>query len=77
MSVNISNITQVIQWKLVNHLTFAVLMQKISCASRKASMFAISMLFIKDIHLLRENVLILIEITITRKNEVLIKISPF
>ena len=77
MGVNIPNITRVIQWKLANHLTFALLMQRIGRAGRKASIPAISVLFVKDIHLLPENVSTLTETTTSKDDKILVKTSLF
>lgn len=47
MGVNIPNITWVIKWKLADHLTLAVFMQKIGHAGRKASIPAVLVLFVE------------------------------
>ena len=77
MGVNIPTITRVIQWKLADHLIFAVLMQRISPAVRKASILVIFVLFIKDIHLLPENVSTLTKTITSKDNEILVKTSLF
>lgn len=52
-------------------------MQKIGRAGCKASIFAISVLFVDNIHLLSENVLIFIETTTLKDDEILVKTSFF
>ena len=77
MGVNIPNITRVIQLKLADHLTLAVLMQRIGRAGHKASIPAISMLFVEDIHLLLENVSTLTKTTTSKDDKILVKTSLF
>lgn len=52
-------------------------MQKIGCAGRKASIFAIFVLFIENIYLLPENISTLKETTTLKDNEIFVKTSPF
>lgn len=52
-------------------------MQRFGHASYKASISVISILFIKNVYLLPENVSTLIEITISKNNQVMVKTSPF
>lgn len=52
-------------------------MQRFGYASYKASISAISILFIKNVYLLPENVSTLIEITISKNNQVMVKTSLF
>lgn len=62
---------------MADHLTLAVLMQKIGYTSRKASIPTILVLFVKDAYLLPENVLMLTKITTIKNNEVVVKTSLF
>ena len=52
-------------------------MQRIGRAGHKASIPAISVLFLEDIHLLPENVSTFTETTSSKGNEILVKTSPF
>ena len=52
-------------------------MQKIGHADRKASILAISVLFVEDIHLLSENVSTFTETTTLKDDEILVKTSLF
>lgn len=54
-----------------------MLMQKTGCTGRKASIPAISVLFIEDIYLLPENVSTLTETTTSKDDEILVKTSLF
>lgn len=54
-----------------------MLMQRTGCTGRKASIPAISVLFIEDIYLLPENVSTFIETTTSKDEEILVKTSLF
>lgn len=62
---------------MADHLTLAVLMQKIGHAGRKASIPAVLVLFVEEAYFLPENVSTLIETTTTKDNKVMVKTSLF
>lgn len=77
MSINIPNITQVIQWKVSEQLTLAVLMQRFGRAGRNPRIAVVALLFVEECHLLPDNISILTERTVTKDNLEIFKTSPF
>lgn len=77
MGVNISNITRVIQWKMLENLTFASFMQYFVWARQNLCIAAVLLLFIKDCYLLPNNINSIMEKTIIYKNLEIVKISLF
>lgn len=65
-----------IQWKLADHLTLAVLMQRIGRAGRKASIAAVSILFVEAKHLFPKGVATLSE-TVVENGETKTTVSKF
>lgn len=61
--------------EIINHLTHLIFLQQISYNNCKASIPIIFVLFVKNIYLLLENISTLMEKTILKDNEILIKTS--
>lgn len=56
INVNIRNIAFAIQWKILNHLVFAILFEQIGRAKYDKTLFKVSIIFIKCKHVLSNNI---------------------
>lgn len=56
MGINIPNVTRVVQWKISDIITLAVLMQRIGRAGRDPRIAAVTLLLVEDCHILPKDV---------------------
>ena len=56
MDINIPNVICVVQWKIFDIVTLAILMQRIGCAGQDPCIAAIALLLVKDYYILPKDV---------------------
>lgn len=77
MSVNIFNIICVVQWKIFDIVTLAILMQHIGHVGWDLCIAAIALFFVEDCHILPKDINTLTKRIITENNQEIVKTSLF
>lgn len=77
MSVNIFNIICVVQWKIFDIITLAILMQHIGHVGWDLCITAVALFFVEDCHILPKDISTLTKRIITENNQEIVKTSLF